>query len=106
MKQEITGEMRFTPIQVFTVYESNGYESKPVGHFSEQNAAEVKVGNMGGYGSLHPTQLYTTDGINVYEVKYLGRLVDIDEQERETMLKSIKSKLSPAEWEFYQKHSK
>jgi hypothetical protein len=106
-KEDIKGEIRLIPIPAYAAVASDGYQSNIVGYFTEPTAAQLKAKKEGyGDGEVRPITVYTTDGVTIYELKPLGKLIDLDELQTKKMLDDIKAKITPAEWAFLQKHSK
>jgi hypothetical protein len=80
-----------------------------VGYYSERNVADLSAKGAGWWGQdgevISKQMLQDSNG-NLYSADTVGKFTDLDQRAKQQMLDSIKSKLSPAEWEFYQKHSK
>lgn len=79
------------------------------GYYKDQEAAAIKAKNCGWYGSpgsVTNKQMLQDGAGNLYSFESVGKYTDIETAEHQKMLDNIKAKLTPEEWEFYNKFHK
>jgi hypothetical protein len=106
MKKEVT--LQRVDAWLVTASTDERGSSTVVGYYSEPGAATIasrKAGWWGQDGEVISKQMLQDSNGNLYSADTVGKFTDLDQKVKQQMLDSIKSKLSPAEWEFYQKHS-
>ena len=93
-----------TEQKAYTVYASvNEWTSQEQGIYSTYGAANIKASKAGWYGSdgeVRDKTVWSDSDGNLYELKPIGKFIDVTEAEKEKMLSGIKKKLSESEQNF------
>ncbi len=95
---------RLTEQKAYTVYASvDEWSSTEQGIYSTYGAANIKASKAGWYGSdgeVRDKTVWSDPNGELYELKPIGRFIDVTELEKEKLLSEIKQKLTQAEQKF------
>lgn len=95
-----------TPVTAYSNYGSDGYHDHRVGIYRSLSIAHKDaVEHPNGWGSdtVKSENFFIDEEGNLYEIFSCGRFKDVEREEKEEILDSIKKKLTDVELEFLTK---